>query len=118
MATNTFNVKEFNLIYSNIEDNSNQLSHKSSEIALCDRLSQIIKSTDSNLSSSYLQISQTIIMAKNKVVNLLNQLEGELKTYEANTLKNEEATDAELKIINSNIEEITEIFNSISGNNR
>lgn len=118
MATNTFNVKELEPIYAMIEENSNRISMKSNQIvSLCDQLAQLIKSTDSTLSTSYIKVAEAITTAKGKVLDLLNQLEDEMKTYASNTLANEQETESKLKEINANIEDIAAIFNSIANKN-
>ena len=118
MNTNTFSVKEFSSIYSMLEENSNKLSIKSNQIIiLCEQLSQIVKSEDSSLSASYSKIGETLAMVKVKIVDLLRQLEEEMKWYEARTVSNEEETTANLKEINANIENISAVFNSIAQKN-
>jgi len=118
MNGNTFNVSEFNLIYTMLEENSNRVSMKTNQIvSLCEQLSQLVQSTDSNLSSSYLKIAETLSMAKSKVVTLLSQLEQEMKIYASKTLVNEEETESKLKEINNNIESIASIFNDIASRN-
>ena len=118
MKTSTFNVNEFNTIYSMIEDNSNKISTKSNEItSLCEQLAQLIKSTDSDLSSAYLKIGEALSIAKVKVLDLLVQLENEMKVYAKSTVANEEEVENKLNEINTNIEEIANIFNNIAGNN-
>ena len=118
MGVSTFNVKDFNTIYSMIDDNSSKLSSKSNEIvSLCEQMSQLIKSEDSNLSISYIKVGEAFSLAKNKIINLLSQLENEMKLYEANTVANEEETETKIKEINANIENIAAIFNSIASKN-
>ena len=114
----TFNVKEFNTIYTMIEDNSSRITSKSNQIvSLCSQLSEIIKSADSNLSISYIKVGEAFSLAKNKIIELLNQLENEMKIYEANTVSNEEETETKIKEINANIESIAAIFNDIASKN-
>ena len=87
MGANTFNVREFNSIYSMLEDSSTKLSTKSNQIvSLCEQLSQLLKSNDSNLSNSYLRIGETLSAAKNKIVMLLEQLKNEMQLYESRTI--------------------------------
>ena len=118
MGVSTFNAKEFNSIYTMIEDNSSRISSKSNQIvSLCNQLSQIIKSGDSNLASSYVKVGEAFSVAKNKIINLLRQLEEELKIYETKTVTNEEETDTKIQEINANLENIASIFNNIAGNN-
>ncbi len=116
MAGSTFNVKEFGPVYAMIEENSGRISTTATRVvSLCEQLSQILRSTDSELSNAYLRIAEAISMAKTKAVDLLQQLTVEIRTYEARTVANEETTNEELNKINKNIEEIAGIFNSIAG---
>ena len=118
MESGTFSVKEFNPIYSMIEENSNRISVKTDRIiSLCEQLSQLTYSTDSNLANSYLRVGETFGTVRNKVIDLLSQLETEIKLYETKTLYNEEEADTQLENINANIEEISNIFNNISSKN-
>ena len=72
MGTSTFNVREFNTIYTMIEDNSNRITSKTNEIvSLCEGLSQLIKSTDSNLSGSYLKLGEALNMAKSMAKSMI-----------------------------------------------
>ena len=118
MGESTFNAKDFSPIYSMIDDNSSRLSSKSNEIvSLCEQMAQLIKSEDSDLSSSYIKVGEAFSMAKNKIINLLHQLENEMKLYEINTVTNEEETAAKVKEINANIESILTVFNDIASKN-
>ena len=58
-----------------------------------------------------------IYSIKDLIVGFLDDLEAEMKLYEAKTIENEEQTNAELKDINANIDDIASIFNSIAGKN-
>ena len=118
METNAFSVKEFSTIYSVIEDNSSKFSSRTNQVmSLCEQLSQLIKSTDSGLSNSYTKLSGTLSVAKNKVIDLLNQLEIEMKNYESRTLKNEEEAETKINGINTTIDDIAAVFNNIAGKN-
>ena len=116
MANGTFNVSEFNTIYAVLNDNSSKIDAKSGEIAnTCYQLSQLIKSADSNLSSAYLKVGETMLMAKKKILSLLGQLENEMKVYAAKTIANEQQTSADLDKLNTDIENIAAGFRDIAG---
>ena len=118
MALGTFNVSEFNTIYSMLEEHSNKISSKSNDIIrTCEQLSQLIKSEDSGLSSAYIRIGDTLGIAKNKIVSLLSQLENEMKSYASRTIANEQETSKGIEKLNADIEGIASILNEIASKN-
>ena len=116
MANGTFNVSEFNTIYSVLDDGSSKIDAKSREISgTCDQLSQLLKSTDSDLSNAYLRVSDTIMTAKGKIISLLSQLEEEMKMYASRTMANEQQASESLNKLNSEIESVAAAFKEIAG---
>lgn len=118
MANGTFNVNEFNTIYSVLDDGSMKIDAKSNEISgTCNQLSQLLKSSDSDLSNAYLRVGDTIVVAKNKIIKLLSQLEQEMKIYASRTIANEEQASDSLNKLNAEIESVTAAFREIAGRN-
>jgi len=114
MNGNTFNVSEFNSIYTMLEENSNRVSMKTNQIvSLCEQLSQLVQSTDSNLSSSYLKVGESLKLAKEKVVKLLAELENEMKVYASKTIQNEEQFSEDLNTINTMLEDAVSAISGV-----
>ena len=118
MANGTFNVSEFNTIYTMLDDKSNKITGKSNEIiSICEQLSQLLKSTDSSLSSSYIRVSETLVTIRSKIVNLLTQLENEMRLYASRTMENEQAASEGLEKMNADIENISLMLDEIAKRN-
>ena len=119
MQSGTFNVSEFNTIYAMLDDNSGKINNKSNEIIeTCELLSQELKSTDSGLSSAYLRVGEALNMARGKVVNLLKDLEQEMRVYASKTIANEQEASTSLNKLNSDIEGIAAKLKAIAARSK
>ena len=115
---NTFNAEQLSTTISIVEDMA-----EGSEIAVghvvgnlstrLNEFSEIVKSEDSNLAATCVNLANTFSGIKSKLISVCNSIVTEITNYAKETLANESGATQSLEEINGNLESINSALASL-----
>lgn len=110
----TFNANELTAIVGSLETTKTNLSTQLMEIsAQCSEIASLASSHDSGVSGTMNNLGTTCETCKTLISQLIETLQTDINTYVDNTIANEYDNSKELQQIDSSLDEISGLFDSI-----
>ena len=110
----TFNANELTTIVGSLDTTKTNLSTQLMEIsAQCSEIASLASSHDSGVSSTMNNLGTTCETCKTLISQLIETLQTDINTYVDNTIANEYDNSKELQQIDSSLDEISGLFDSI-----